>query len=231
MNMPVKQLRLSQVTGLTISIAAPTATMVLNTLLTGQFGREHFSIEITLTEAQAAPQSLKPRDGGSESARSEHDPEADVYGENGERMPYLPARPRQFCLRSLPATRVAATAHWVRFTERMLMKLNEYEARFRRSAPSWHQILTVNQRPSRSRRRRLRWLLVGILISAVTLTTEMAPHRRAHSHAGQWSAPQPEADVLAGEFRRMLDFVRNGWTKSPPSQIAHLKEPHAGADH
>jgi len=75
--------------------------MMLNTLLTGQFGREHFSIEITLTEAQAAPQSLKPRDGGSESARPEHDPEADVYGENGERMPYDPARPRQFCSEEL----------------------------------------------------------------------------------------------------------------------------------
>ena len=111
------------------------------------------------------------------------------------------------------------------------MKLNEYEARFRRSAPSWHQILTVNQNPNRSRRRRLRWLLVGILIGAVTLTTEMASHRTAHSHAGQRPAAEPEADVLAGEFRRILDLVRNGWTKGPPSQIAHLKESHAAADH
>src|SRR5215472_15883798 len=97
MNMPVKQLRLSQVTRVTISIASPTATMMLNTLLTGQLGREHFSIEITLTEGQAAPLSSKLRDGGSESPRPERDPEGDVYGENGERMPYHPARPRQFC--------------------------------------------------------------------------------------------------------------------------------------
>jgi hypothetical protein len=97
MNMPVKQLRLSQVTGLTTSIAAPTATMMLNTLLTGQLGREDFSIEIALTEARAAPLSSKPRDGGSELPRPERDPEGDVYGENGERMPYHPARPRQPC--------------------------------------------------------------------------------------------------------------------------------------
>ena len=97
MNMQAKQLRLSQVTGLTISIAAPTATMMLNTLLTGQLEREHFSIEITLTEAQAASQSLKPLDGGSEAPRPERDPEGDVYGENGERTPYHPVRPRQFC--------------------------------------------------------------------------------------------------------------------------------------
>ena len=100
MNMPVKQLRLSQVTGLTTSIAAPTATMMLNTLLT-ELGGEHFSIEITLTEARAAPLSSKPRDGGSESPRPERDPESDVYGENGERMPYHPARPRQFCSEEL----------------------------------------------------------------------------------------------------------------------------------
>jgi hypothetical protein len=99
--MLAKHLGLSQVTGLTISIAAPTATMMLNTLLTGQFGREHFSIEITLTEAQAAPLSSKARDGGSESPSPERDPEGDVYGENGERMPYHPARPRQFCSEEL----------------------------------------------------------------------------------------------------------------------------------
>src|SRR5215469_12385625 len=113
MNMPAKQLCLSQVTGLTISIAAPTATMMLNTLLTGQFGREHFSIEITLTEAQAAPQSLKPLDSGSEAPRPERDPEGDVYGENGERMPYDPARHRQFCSEELardPLRRARAPA-------------------------------------------------------------------------------------------------------------------------
>src|SRR6516164_584373 len=99
MNMPAKQHRLSQATGLTISIAAPTATMMLNTLLTGQ--REHFFIEIALTEAQAAALRSKPRDGGSESPSPERDPEGDVYGENGERMPYHPARPREFCSEEL----------------------------------------------------------------------------------------------------------------------------------
>src|SRR5215471_5040141 len=97
MSMSAKQLGLSQVTGLTISITAPTATMMLNAALAGQLGRQHFSIEITLTEAQAAPLSSKPRDGGSGSLRPERDPEGDVYGENGERMPYHPARPRRVC--------------------------------------------------------------------------------------------------------------------------------------
>ena len=120
--------------------------------------------------------------------------------------------PGNSVLRSLLATRFAATAHWLRFAERALMKRSEYEERFRRSSPSWHQILTVNQRPNRSRRRRLRWLLVGILIGAVTLTTEIGSHRAAHSHAGQLRAAEPAADMVAGEFRHILDFVRNGWT-------------------
>jgi hypothetical protein len=139
--------------------------------------------------------------------------------------------PANSVLTSLLETRVVAKAHWVRFSERVLMKRSEYEERFRRSAPSWHQILTVNQSPNRSRRRRLRWLLVGILIGAATLTTEIGSHRAAHSHVGQRPAAEPEADVLAGEFRRIFDLVRNRWTRGPPSRIAHLKEPHAGADH
>ena len=208
MSMSAKQLGLSQVTGLTISIAAPTATMMLNTLLTGQLGREHLSIEITLTEAQAAPQSLKPLDRGSEAPRPERDPERDVYGETAKGCHTILLVPGNSVLRSLLATPFAATTHWLRFAERALMKLNEYDARFRRSAPSWHQILTVYQNPSRSRRPRLCWLLVGILIGAVTLTAEIGSHRAAHSHAGQRPAAEPEADVLTGEFRRIFDLVR-----------------------
>src|SRR5215467_11401502 len=111
------------------------------------------------------------------------------------------------------------------------MKRSEYEEQFRRSAPSWHQILTDNQSPNHSRRRRLLWLLVGVLIGAMTLTTEMASHRKAHSHASQRPAPEPEAGVLAREFRRIFELVRNRWMGGPQSRIAHLKEPLAGTDH
>jgi hypothetical protein len=90
-----KQLGLFQATDLTISIAAPTATMALNVRLSEQLGKEHFSIDVTLIEAPTPRESAKSREGGGEPRRPERDPEGDVYGENGERMPYYPARPSQ----------------------------------------------------------------------------------------------------------------------------------------
>jgi hypothetical protein len=128
------------------------------------------------------------------------------------------------------ATRFAATARWLRFAERVLMNRNEYEERFRRSAPSWHQILTVNQSPNRSRRRRLRWLVVGVLIGALTLTTEMASHRMAHSHAGQRPAAEPEADLLAGKFRHVLELFQISWTFSGVQQPVAPKRPMPGVN-
>ena len=90
-----KKLALFQATGLTISIASPTATMALKVWLGEQLGIEHFSIDVTLIEAPTLPKSPRPREGGGEPRRPESNPEGDVYGENGERMPYYPARAEQ----------------------------------------------------------------------------------------------------------------------------------------
>jgi hypothetical protein len=91
----VKKLGRFQATGLTVSIAVPTATMALDVSLADQPGKGHFSIAVTLIEDPALPESSKSREVGGESPRPERDAEEDVYGENGERMPYHPARPRQ----------------------------------------------------------------------------------------------------------------------------------------
>jgi hypothetical protein len=84
-----------QAGGLTISITAPTAMMALKVSLTEQAGNEHFSIDVTLIEARTLSESGKPQDDGGEPSRPEYDPESAGYGENGERMPYYPARSRQ----------------------------------------------------------------------------------------------------------------------------------------
>ena len=85
-----RKLGLSQATGLSISIIAPTAAMALNVRLSEQLGKKHFSIDITLIEAPTPRESAKSREGGGEPRRPERDPEGDVYGKNGERMPYYP---------------------------------------------------------------------------------------------------------------------------------------------
>jgi len=90
-----KKLGRFRVTGLTISIAAPSATMALNVTLTGHLGEEHFFIEVTPIEAPALSEPPQAREVGGELPGRERDAREDVYGENGERMPYHPARSRQ----------------------------------------------------------------------------------------------------------------------------------------
>lgn len=89
------------------------------------------------------------------------------------------------------------------------MTNSEYEDRFRRPAPSWHQILTVNQSPNRTRRRRRRYLVAAALIAVMTLTMEVASHHAAHNHARNGSAKEPGFDALPGDFWRILDRIRN----------------------
>ena len=78
---------------LTISIAAPAARMVLSISPVEQPGREHVSIDVALIETGTLPQRSKPRSG--EPPGPAPDSQEDVYGGNGERMPYHPARPRR----------------------------------------------------------------------------------------------------------------------------------------
>jgi hypothetical protein len=93
------------------------------------------------------------------------------------------------------------------------MTNSEYEDRFRRRAPSWHQILTVNRNPNRTRRRRRRYLVAAALIAVMTLTMEVASHHAARSLAGNGSASEPAFDVLPGDFWRIFDRVRIGWSR------------------
>ena len=77
-------------TALTLSITTPTGSVSVHVRMTKQLSHDHFdSIEVTLTDIAALAAAA------SEQHRPEHDPEADAYGENGERMPYYPARPRE----------------------------------------------------------------------------------------------------------------------------------------
>lgn len=55
---------------------------------------DHFSIDTALIEAWTRPNSSKLREDRAEPPQLESDAEGDLYGENGERMPYYPARPR-----------------------------------------------------------------------------------------------------------------------------------------
>jgi transposase len=53
---------------------------------------EHFSVDGSVIEARASPKSFKPQHGSGELPGPMHNMELDLYGENGERMPYHPAR-------------------------------------------------------------------------------------------------------------------------------------------
>jgi hypothetical protein len=87
------------------------------------------------------------------------------------------------------------------------MKLNEYEERFQRPAPSWRQILAANQTRNRIHLRKLRYLLAAALVALITLTMELASsHRTAHSHGSSGSAAGPGFHLLPAEFRRILDL-------------------------
>ena len=85
-----RNLSLFPVTGLTLSITTPTGSVAVHVRMTKQLSQEHFdSIDVALTDS-AALNAV-----GREQHRPERDPEGDAYGENGERMPYYPARPRE----------------------------------------------------------------------------------------------------------------------------------------
>ena len=55
---------------------------------------DHFSIDTALIEAWIRPNSSKLREDRAQPPQLESDTEGNLYGENGERMPYYPARPR-----------------------------------------------------------------------------------------------------------------------------------------
>ena len=109
------------------------------------------------------------------------------------------------------------------------MRISEYEDRFRRPEPSWHQILMVAQSPDRKWRRR-RCLLALALIAAVTLTMEIVPHHPAHGLAGKGSEGEPAFEVLSSDFWRILDRVRTSWKGGRPFGTARSKAPLAEAD-
>jgi hypothetical protein len=96
------------------------------------------------------------------------------------------------------------TAHWIRVSERVVMHFNEYDERFRRPAPSWHQILAANQTRNRIRGRKWRYLLPAALIGFVTLTMELAFHRTAHGHGGAAPSAGLGFHLLPTELRRIL---------------------------
>jgi hypothetical protein len=90
------------------------------------------------------------------------------------------------------------------------MKISEYEERFQRPAPSWRQILMVNQSLKRSPRRSRCYLVAAALIAVLTLTIEIASHPAAHSHAGSGSAIERTFEALPSDFQRILGSIRNG---------------------
>jgi hypothetical protein len=125
----------------------------------------------------------------------------------------------------------AATARWVRFAERMVMKFNEYDDRFRRPVPSWHQILAANQTRNRIQSK-WRYLLAATLIAFVTLTMELASHRTAPSHAGAAPPACPGFHLLPTELRRILSAFevsgsRRYWRPTPDAgqKIGRPKPP------
>jgi hypothetical protein len=112
-----------------------------------------------------------------------------------------------YVLASVLAVHLTAMAHWVRFAGWVVMKTSEYEERFQRPVPSWHQLLKVNRGPSQSRRRRWRVLVAAALIAVVSLTTDLVSHHAAHSHPGTALATGPAFEMLRGELRRILDLL------------------------
>ena len=109
------------------------------------------------------------------------------------------------------------------------MRISEYEDRFRRPEPSWHQILMVAQSPDRKWRRR-RCLLALTLIAAVPLTMEITPHQPTHGLAGKGSESKLAFEVLSSDLWRILDRVRTSWKGGRPFGTARSKAPLAEAD-
>ena len=73
---------------LTISIAGP-IRVALDISLSEQRGKGHFAVDVALVEVPALPEV------GREPPQPVPDAKEDIYGENGEKTPYHPARRRQ----------------------------------------------------------------------------------------------------------------------------------------
>ena len=86
--------RLLEAGGLTITIAGP-IRMALNVALPEQLDKGNVVTDVALVEAPALPASSERREPDREPGEPERDAEEDVYGENGEKKPYHPARPRR----------------------------------------------------------------------------------------------------------------------------------------
>jgi hypothetical protein len=72
---------------LTTMLSEPRVEMLLS--------NEYFSVDRARIEAWTMPKSLQIRDGSGEPPKPGRDEDDDLYGENGEKMPYYPARPRR----------------------------------------------------------------------------------------------------------------------------------------
>jgi hypothetical protein len=81
------------------------------------------------------------------------------------------------------------------------MTVDEYEERFRSPAPSWHQILKLNQ----SRNRRRCCLADAGLIAVGDAHNGDRGASRCSPSPWTGSARGPAFDTLPGEFRRILD--------------------------
>ena len=86
---------LFQTTDLSMSIIVSYPAIPLSISLTGQLGAKHFSVHVTLSRNEASPNGPKHSEGSGEPCKPERETESAAYGENGERMPYHPARPRE----------------------------------------------------------------------------------------------------------------------------------------
>ena len=86
------------------------------------------------------------------------------------------------------------------------MVMNEYEERFRRPAPSLHQIFASTKAPSPNRRRRQIWLAVAA-VGLLTIAYGAASHHafdRTSSHGRTTAAQGQGCSTIADEFRRFL---------------------------
>ena len=93
MTAPARKLGPFEAGSFTITIAGP-IRMALNLSLPEQLDNGHFVIGVALVKAAGLPAASERREADREPPGPEHHPEDDIYGENGEKTPYHPARPR-----------------------------------------------------------------------------------------------------------------------------------------
>ena len=87
------KVRLFDTRTLTITIAGP-RRIALDVSLPEPLDKGHFSIDVALVEAAVLPAASERRETDHEPPGWERNREEDAYGENGEKTPYHPARPR-----------------------------------------------------------------------------------------------------------------------------------------